>query len=47
MTDVSKHRGHGAPVTVSFESPPKTAAMEAALWAAIRKLEPLGPRLCR
>jgi len=44
VTDVSVHRGHGAPVTVSFEFfPPKTAAMEAALWAAIRKLEPLAP----
>ncbi len=45
MTDVSNDRGHGAPVAVSFEFfPPKTAAMEAALWAAIRKLEPLGPQ---
>ncbi len=44
MTDVSVHRGHGAPVAVSFEFfPPKTAAMEVALWAAIRKLEPLAP----
>jgi methylenetetrahydrofolate reductase (NADPH) len=41
----SLHRGAKAPVTVSFEFfPPKTAAMEAALWAAIRKLEPLGPQ---
>ena len=42
MTDV--RNGLGAPVTVSFEFfPPKTAAMEASLWAAIRKLEPLRP----
>jgi methylenetetrahydrofolate reductase (NADPH) len=33
-----------APIAVSFEfSPPKTAAMEATLWSAIRKLEPLSP----
>ena len=33
-----------APIAVSFEFfPPKTGAMEAALWAAIRKLEPLAP----
>ncbi len=33
-----------APVTVSFEFfPPKTAAMEASLWNAIRKLAPLSP----
>ena len=31
-------------VAVSFEFfPPKTAAMEASLWEAIRKLEPLAP----
>ena len=30
---------------VSFEFfPPKTAEMEAQLWTAIRRLEPLGPR---
>ncbi len=33
-----------APIAVSFEFfPPKTAAMEATLWDAIRKLEPLAP----
>jgi methylenetetrahydrofolate reductase (NADPH) len=33
-----------APIAVSFEFfPPKTAAMEATLWSAIRKLEPLAP----
>ncbi len=33
-----------APVAVSFEFfPPKTAAMEASLWSAVRKLEPLAP----
>ena len=32
------------PIAVSFEFfPPKTAAMEAGLWSAIRKLEPLAP----
>jgi methylenetetrahydrofolate reductase (NADPH) len=32
-------------LSVSFEFfPPKTAAMEEALWTAIRRLEPLGPR---
>ncbi len=32
------------PIAVSFEFfPPKTAAMEASLWNAIRKLEPLAP----
>ena len=44
MTDISVRKGQGAPVTASFEFfPPKTAAMEASLWAAIRKLEPLAP----
>ncbi len=44
MTGSNVHHGPGAPVTVSFEFfPPKTAAMEAALWEAIRKLEPLAP----
>src|SRR5215475_9500135 len=34
-----------SPITVSFEFfPPKTAEMEANLWTAIRRLEPLGPR---
>ncbi len=34
----------GAPVSVSFEFfPPKTAEMEANLWDAARRLEPLGP----
>ena len=38
------HQGPAKPVTVSFEFfPPKTAAMEASLWDAIRKLEPLSP----
>jgi len=38
------HHGPAKPVTVSFEFfPPKTAAMEASLWEAIRKLEPLSP----
>jgi methylenetetrahydrofolate reductase (NADPH) len=33
-----------APIAVSFEFfPPKTAAMEASLWSAVRKLEPLSP----
>ncbi|MBI4725594.1 MAG: methylenetetrahydrofolate reductase [NAD(P)H] [Rhodomicrobium sp.] len=37
------HQGRSAPA-VSFEFfPPKTGAMEAGLWAAIRKLEPLTP----
>ncbi len=44
MTGSNIHHGPGAPVTVSFEFfPPKTAAMEASLWDAIRKLEPLSP----
>ncbi len=44
MTNANMHQGHSAPVTVSFEFfPPKTAAMEATLWAAIRRLEPLQP----
>src|SRR6516164_4359104 len=44
MTDVRMRQKPAAPVTVSFEFfPPKTAAMEASLWTAIRKLEPLAP----
>jgi methylenetetrahydrofolate reductase (NADPH) len=44
MTDVRMHQRRATPVTVSFEFfPPKTAAMEASLWTAIRKLEPLAP----
>jgi methylenetetrahydrofolate reductase (NADPH) len=36
--------GDDSPLKVSFEFfPPKTAAMEADLWASIRKLEPLSP----
>lgn len=38
-------RAAAAPVQVSFEFfPPKTAAMEANLWKAVRRLAPLGPR---
>ena len=37
--------GSGTGLKVSFEFfPPKTEKMEAALWAAIARLEPLGPR---
>jgi methylenetetrahydrofolate reductase (NADPH) len=44
MTDACMHQTRAAPVTVSFEFfPPKTTAMEAGLWTAIRKLEPLAP----
>lgn len=44
MTDAYMHKEQGAPVAVSFEFfPPKTAAMEATLWAAIQKLAPLAP----
>ena len=44
VRECNEHHGHSAPVTVSFEFfPPKTAAMEATLWAAIRRLEPLQP----
>src|SRR5208282_820933 len=44
VTNANMHQGHSEPVTVSFEFfPPKTAAMEATLWAAIRRLEPLRP----
>ncbi|MFZ1108121.1 MAG: methylenetetrahydrofolate reductase [NAD(P)H] [Rhodomicrobium sp.] len=44
MTDASTHRRLHAPIAVSFEFfPPKSAAMEATLWSAIRKLEPLAP----
>jgi methylenetetrahydrofolate reductase (NADPH) len=44
VTDTRTHRGTSAPIAVSFEFfPPKTAAMEAGLWLAIRKLEPLAP----
>lgn len=43
----SGHRRHflgGGDITVSFEFyPPKTPAMEATLWRAIRRLEPLDP----
>jgi methylenetetrahydrofolate reductase (NADPH) len=36
--------GNGRPLSVSFEfSPPKTEEAEAALWAAIKRLEPLQP----
>ena len=36
--------GNGRPLSVSFEfSPPKTDEAEAALWAAIKRLEPLQP----
>lgn len=36
--------GNGRPLSVSFEfSPPKTDEAEAALWAAIKRLEPLRP----
>ena len=42
ITDLSKN--HTSPVQVSFEfSPPKTDEAEVALWAAIRRLEPLAP----
>jgi methylenetetrahydrofolate reductase (NADPH) len=35
---------NGRPLSVSFEfSPPKTEEAEASLWAAIKRLEPLGP----
>jgi methylenetetrahydrofolate reductase (NADPH) len=38
------HQGRGTPVNVSFEFfPPKTAAMEANLWASIYKLAPFTP----
>ncbi len=44
MTHGGTHQGTHAPIEVSFEFfPPKTAAMEATLWSAIRKLEPLAP----
>ena len=44
MRGSNVHHGPAKPVTVSFEFfPPKTAAMEASLWDAIRKLEPLCP----
>ena len=37
--------GPGSRLRVSFEFfPPKTAAMEAQLWQAIKRLEPLAPR---
>ena len=38
------NRKNGDPLSVSFEfSPPKTEEAEASLWAAIKRLEPLGP----
>ena len=45
MTEASTHYHAIHPaIAVSFEFfPPKTAAMEASLWNAIRKLEPLAP----
>jgi methylenetetrahydrofolate reductase (NADPH) len=44
VSDASTHCGKTTPIAVSFEFfPPKTAAMEAGLWSAIRKLEPLAP----
>ncbi|MGO9985387.1 MAG: methylenetetrahydrofolate reductase [NAD(P)H] [Rhodomicrobium sp.] len=44
VRDTNAPRGQNLPVSVSFEFfPPKTAAMEASLWSAIRKLEPLAP----
>lgn len=43
MSYVSSGGGH-PPIIVSFEFfPPKNSVMEADLWAAIRKLEPLAP----
>jgi methylenetetrahydrofolate reductase (NADPH) len=43
-TIAQSHQERGTPVTVSFEFfPPKTAAMEANLWASIHKLAPLAP----
>src|SRR5215813_6434862 len=44
MIDVRMHQRWTTAITVSFEFfPPKTPAMEASLWTAIRKLEPLAP----
>jgi methylenetetrahydrofolate reductase (NADPH) len=44
VTGTTIIRGAGAPAAVSFEFfPPKTAAMEATLWEAVRRLEPLSP----
>src|SRR5258705_9495006 len=44
VTDAPTDQGKHAHIAVSFEFfPPKTAAMEAGLWSAIRKLEPLAP----
>jgi methylenetetrahydrofolate reductase (NADPH) len=44
VTGSNIHQGPSVPAAVSFEFfPPKTAAMEASLWDAIRKLEPLCP----
>lgn len=38
-------QGHAAPPRVSFEFfPPKTPEMEAKLWQAVKRLEPLSPR---
>jgi methylenetetrahydrofolate reductase (NADPH) len=44
VRDAGTHLEPHAQIAVSFEFfPPKTAAMEATLWSAIRKLEPLAP----
>nr|WP_256437963.1 methylenetetrahydrofolate reductase [NAD(P)H] [Rhodomicrobium sp. Az07] len=44
VTEAGTQRRAHAPISVSFEFfPPKTDAMEASLWQAIRKLEPLAP----
>jgi methylenetetrahydrofolate reductase (NADPH) len=44
VTEAGTQRRAHAPISVSFEFfPPKTDAMEASLWQAVRKLEPLAP----